>query len=75
MIAVSDAPCPWLLAEHRRFSFCKGSLVPWCRAVYKADWMERPSLAGAVLPCCSAIYFLNLRGEVLIHRAYRDDVG
>jgi hypothetical protein len=24
---------------------------------------------------CSAIYFLNLRGDVLIHRAYRDDVG
>lgn len=37
--------------------------------------MERSSYAGVVLPCCSAIYFLNLRGEVLIHRAYRDDVG
>lgn len=24
---------------------------------------------------CSAIYFLNLRSEVLVHRAYRDDVG
>jgi hypothetical protein len=24
---------------------------------------------------CSAIYALNLRGDVLIHRAYRDDVG
>ena len=24
---------------------------------------------------CSAIYFMNLRGDVLIHRAYRDDVG
>ena len=24
---------------------------------------------------CSAIYFLNLRGEVLVYRAYRDDIG
>jgi hypothetical protein len=27
------------------------------------------------LPVCSAIYFLNAKGDVLIHRAYRDDVG
>ena len=24
--------------------------------------------------CCSALYFLNLKGDVLIQRIYRDDV-
>ena len=24
--------------------------------------------------CCSALYFLNLKGDVLIQRTYRDDV-
>ena len=23
---------------------------------------------------CSALYFLNLKGDILIHRTYRDDV-
>jgi hypothetical protein len=50
-------------------------LLAVCRDQLSAEAILILAELGKMPIAASAIYFLNLRGDVLINRLYRDDVG